>query len=363
MRRRRQRRPRRASQHEPRPVFALEQEREVRAAPLADPLGTELHRAEAVLVEEPAHACRGSAAAGARRCPPGRSCHHPHVRTLLSGGAFFESPRWHDGPLVGLGLLPAARARGRRSRPRRGGRAGRGDAVGPRLAPGRLVARRLDARPARAAPDGDGGLARARRSVASCATGTPTTWWSRRTAARTSATSASTSGRERATRDGARARRDGRDGHARCGRAALPERLRAGGRRSSARRGRDVGRTADRVRRRRRRRRSRTPHLRGRPAEPRRTAARSMPRAVSGSPTRAATGACALRGGARSATRSRCPTAYAASPACSAAKTAGRWRSARPRATTRTSRATRPSSRPASPCRTRAGPSAARRRR
>jgi len=27
----------------------------------------------------------------------GRSCHHPCVRTLLTGGAFFESPRWHDG--------------------------------------------------------------------------------------------------------------------------------------------------------------------------------------------------------------------------------------------------------------------------
>src|SRR5512133_2053831 len=27
----------------------------------------------------------------------GRSCHHPPVRTLLTGGAFFESPRWHDG--------------------------------------------------------------------------------------------------------------------------------------------------------------------------------------------------------------------------------------------------------------------------
>src|SRR5947207_10109856 len=26
-----------------------------------------------------------------------RSCHHPHVETLLAGGAFFESPRWHDG--------------------------------------------------------------------------------------------------------------------------------------------------------------------------------------------------------------------------------------------------------------------------
>jgi sugar lactone lactonase YvrE len=26
-----------------------------------------------------------------------RSCHHPPVRTLLAGGAFFESPRWHDG--------------------------------------------------------------------------------------------------------------------------------------------------------------------------------------------------------------------------------------------------------------------------
>jgi sugar lactone lactonase YvrE len=26
-----------------------------------------------------------------------RSCHHPHVEKLLDGGAFFESPRWHDG--------------------------------------------------------------------------------------------------------------------------------------------------------------------------------------------------------------------------------------------------------------------------
>jgi sugar lactone lactonase YvrE len=26
-----------------------------------------------------------------------RSCHHPLVQTLLDGGAFFESPRWHDG--------------------------------------------------------------------------------------------------------------------------------------------------------------------------------------------------------------------------------------------------------------------------
>src|SRR5213592_1743 len=26
-----------------------------------------------------------------------RSCHHPTVQTLLGGGAFFESPRWHDG--------------------------------------------------------------------------------------------------------------------------------------------------------------------------------------------------------------------------------------------------------------------------
>jgi sugar lactone lactonase YvrE len=26
-----------------------------------------------------------------------RSCHHPPVETLLAGGAFFESPRWHDG--------------------------------------------------------------------------------------------------------------------------------------------------------------------------------------------------------------------------------------------------------------------------
>jgi sugar lactone lactonase YvrE len=26
-----------------------------------------------------------------------RSCHHPPVRTLLTRGAFFESPRWHDG--------------------------------------------------------------------------------------------------------------------------------------------------------------------------------------------------------------------------------------------------------------------------
>jgi sugar lactone lactonase YvrE len=26
-----------------------------------------------------------------------RSCHHPPVRTLLTDGAFFESPRWHDG--------------------------------------------------------------------------------------------------------------------------------------------------------------------------------------------------------------------------------------------------------------------------
>jgi sugar lactone lactonase YvrE len=26
-----------------------------------------------------------------------RSCHHPHVEELLAGGAFFESPRWHEG--------------------------------------------------------------------------------------------------------------------------------------------------------------------------------------------------------------------------------------------------------------------------
>src|SRR5919197_4813062 len=26
-----------------------------------------------------------------------RSCHHLRVQTLLAGGAFFESPRWHDG--------------------------------------------------------------------------------------------------------------------------------------------------------------------------------------------------------------------------------------------------------------------------
>ena len=66
--------------------------------------------------------------------------------------------------------------------------------------------------------------------------------------------------------------------------------------------GRDVGRAADRVRRRRRRRARRIDGRSRRFRAPRRTAARSTPRAASGLPTRAATAAYASRGAARSAT-------------------------------------------------------------
>ena len=96
--------------------------------------------------------------AGRARCPKVdgkmRTCPSERSQTLLEGGAFFESPRWHEGrwwvsDFYRHLVLPSTRTAPPRSSPDR-----RGPAVGARLDARRPAARRLDARPPHPALDG-----------------------------------------------------------------------------------------------------------------------------------------------------------------------------------------------------------------
>ena len=106
---------------------------------------------------------------------------NPHDDVVLDGLAFPGGPALARRPPVVL--RPARPARRRHGPERQGGddRRGPAAAVGPRLAARRAHARRLDARPAGAAPRDDGDARRARRSLELTHPPRATTWWSTRT--------------------------------------------------------------------------------------------------------------------------------------------------------------------------------------